>query len=83
MDTLGGLDFSDGITKPIKRVKLIHLANWKSLCKSYEKCLFSGKVKVLKQLESEDIKILAKQFGALSMEQPDVGEAGIELMVNG
>ena len=44
--------------------------------------LFSGKIKVLKQLELEDIKILARQFGDLSMEQPDIGETGIQLMVN-
>ena len=43
---------------------------------------FQKKVKVLKQLESENTKILTKQFGALSMEQPDIGEAGIQLMVN-
>ena len=36
LDNLGGLDFSDGKTKPIKRVKLNHLANWEPLYKSYK-----------------------------------------------
>ena len=44
--------------------------------------LTKGTVKVLKQLESKDIKILTKQFGALSMKQLDIGKTSIQLMVN-
>ena len=50
--------------------------------KATKVALLSGTVEVLKQLESKDIKILTKQFGALSMQQPDIGKASIQLMVN-
>ena len=50
--------------------------------KATKVALLSGTVKVLKQLESKDIKILTKQFGTLSMQQPDIGKASIQLMVN-
>ena len=50
--------------------------------KATKGALLSGTIKVLKQLESKDIKILTKQFGALSMQQPDIGKASIQLMVN-
>ena len=40
-----------------------------------------GKVKVLKQLEGDQFRELSTQFGDLSKDQLEIGEAGIQLMI--